>query len=212
MEVYNLKGFMGQILEINLTNSEIKKTPLNEDLAMRFLGGAGYACATLLPLISKDTNPLGPENKLFFMTGALTGTMATSTGRMVVCAKSPLTGIWGECNSGSDVCVQIKKAGYDGILIHGAASTPKYLEIADDHVELKDADHLWGKGIYETTEILKSDSRFAKGRVITIGPAGENLVRFSNIGSEERAFGRTGMGAVMGSKKLKAIEIGRAHV
>jgi aldehyde:ferredoxin oxidoreductase len=202
-----MKGYMGTILEINLTDGSIKKTPLDEKLAQLFLGGAGYACAALLPLLSKDTDPLGPDNKLFFMTGPLTGTMATSTGRMVVCAKSPLTDILGESNTGSDICVQIKKAGYDGIMIHGAAKSPVYIEILDDQVEIKDASELWGKKIYETTEILKKIEKFKRPRVMAIGPAGENLVKYSIIGSEERAFGRTGMGAVMGSKKLKAIVI-----
>ncbi|UYP46118.1 Tungsten-containing aldehyde ferredoxin oxidoreductase [Candidatus Lokiarchaeum ossiferum] len=202
-----MKGFTKTILEINLSKNSVKKTPLNEDIARKFLGGAGYACATLFPLLSKETDPLGPDNKLFFMTGPLTGTTATSSGRMVVCAKSPLTGIWGESNSGSDACIQLKKAGYDGILIHGKAKAPVYLEILDEQVVIKPADHLWGKGIYETTSHLKNLEKFKKPRVMAIGPAGENLVNFAIIGSEERAFGRTGMGAVMGSKNLKAIVI-----
>lgn len=202
-----MKGFTKTILEINLSKNSVVKTPLNEEIAREFLGGAGYACATLFPLLSKETDPLGPDNKLFFMTGPLTGTTATSSGRMVVCAKSPLTGIWGESNSGSDACIQLKKAGYDGVLIHGKAKSPVYIEIHDDIVTIKPAEHLWGRGIYETTSTLKKLENFKKPRVIAIGPAGENLVKFAIIGSEERAFGRTGMGAVMGSKNLKAIVI-----
>lgn len=198
---------MGTILEIDLTTKKIEKTPLNMNLVEQFLGGAGYACAYLFQHLTKETDPLGPDNKLFFMTGPLTGTSATSTGRMVVCAKSPLTNIWGEANSGSHICVQIKKAGYDGIIIHGASKSPVYLEINDDEVEIKDASNLWGKGLYEITDILKSNEKFKYGRVLGIGKAGENLVKYSIIGSEERAFGRTGLGAVMGSKKLKAIVV-----
>ena len=202
-----MKGYTGTILEVNLTTGQITKAPLDEALSRKFLGGAGYALAKIYNEITKETDPLGPDNILFFMTGPMTGTLATSTGRMAAVAKSPLTGILGECNSGSDVCVQLKKAGYDGILIRGASDSPKVLEILDDRVELKDASKVWGKGLYETTEILKKSEGFKRARVIAIGQAGENLVKFAIIGSEERAFGRTGLGAVMGSKKLKAIVI-----
>lgn len=202
-----LKGFTGIILKINLTSREIKKTPLNEELAKKFLGGAGYACATLYPLLNKDTDPLGPDNILFFMGGPLLGSMGTCTGRMVVCAKSPISGIWGESNSGSLATVEIKKAGYDGIIIEGFSHTPVYIEIYDDKVEIKDASEIWGKGIKETTEILKKSEDWKRGKVISIGQAGENLIKYAIIGGEDRAFGRTGMGAVMGSKKLKAILI-----
>ena len=200
-------GYAGTILEIDLTTHKVLKRPINQQLATQFLGGAGYACAELFPLLSKDTDPLSPANKLFFMTGPLTGTMATSSGRMVVCAKSPLTGIWGESNTGSHIGVQFKKAGYDGVLIHGKADSPAYIEINDDRVEIKDASHLWGKGIFETSALLKTLEGFTRPKILAIGPAGEHLVKFAMIGSENRAFGRTGMGAVMGSKNLKAIVI-----
>ena len=115
----DLKGYTGQILEVNLSSKEIKTIPTDEDLAKKFVGGAGYACAYIYPKIEKDTDPLGPENIMMFMTGPLAGTMATSGGRMVVCAKSPYTEIWGESNCGSHVCVKLKKAGYDGIILKG---------------------------------------------------------------------------------------------
>lgn len=202
-----LKGFMGTILEINLTTNEIKKVPLDETIAEKFLGGGGYAIATLMNLIDKNTDPLGPENILFFMTGPLLGSPAVCTGRMVVCAKSPITGLIGESNSGTFAARPIKLAGYDGIMIKGASSKPVYITISDDNIEIKDATHLWGKKIYETHEILKQPKEWEQGKVICIGPAGENMVKYSIIASEERAFGRLGMGAVMGSKKLKAIII-----
>ena len=139
------------------------------------------------------------------MTGPLMGTFAPNTGRWVVCSKSPYTGIWGESNCGSWFGAEIKKAGYDGIIISGSSTTPVYVEIKDDKVEIKDAEFLWGKGTYYTTEKLKERFGNKKARIACIGPAGENLVKFANIVSEERAAGRTGMGAVFGAKKLKAI-------
>lgn len=198
---------MGSILDVDLTKGKWTSTPLDEDIATQYLGGAGYACAKLLPLISKETDPLGPDNILFFMTGPLTATIASSTGRMVACAKSPYTGIWGEANSCMDICVQMKKAGFDGIMVRGVAKTPVYLYIKDDKIELRDATKYWGKGIFETEKTLIADDPGSRAKILAIGPAGENLVKYAMIGGSERALGRTGMGAVMGSKKLKAVMI-----
>ena len=139
------------------------------------------------------------------MTGPLNGTFAPNTGRWVVCSKSPYTGIWGESNCGSWFGAEVKKAGYDGIIISGASNEPVYLEIKDDKVLLKEANFLWGKGTFYTTEKLKELFGDEKAKVACIGQAGENLVKYANIVSEERAAGRTGMGAIFGSKKLKAI-------
>jgi aldehyde:ferredoxin oxidoreductase len=139
------------------------------------------------------------------MTGPLMGTFAPNTGRWVVCSKSPYTRIWGESNCGSFFGAEIKKAGYDGIIISGASKTPVYLEINDDEVQIKDAGFLWGKGTYHTTKKLKEIFGNKKAKVACIGQAGENLVKFANLISEERAAGRTGMGAIFGSKKLKGI-------
>jgi aldehyde:ferredoxin oxidoreductase len=203
----NIKGFTGKILEIDLSTKTIKTSPLNEELVELFLGGAGYACASLFPMISKDTDPLGPENIFFLMSGPLMGSIGICTGRVVACAKSPISGILGESNTGGQIGVQMKRAGYDGILIRGVSDHPVYLEILNEKVEIKDAAELWGKGIEETTKILKSSEEFKRGKVMAIGPAGENLVKYAIIGCEERAFGRTGLGAVIGSKNLKAIVI-----
>ena len=139
------------------------------------------------------------------MTGPLNGTFAPNTGRWVVCSKSPYTGIWGESNCGSWFGAEVKKAGYDGIIISGASEEPVYLEIKDDMVQLKDASFLWGRGTFYTTEKLKELFGDEKAKVACIGQAGENLVKYANIVSEERAAGRTGMGTIFGSKKLKAI-------
>ncbi|NVM17702.1 MAG: aldehyde ferredoxin oxidoreductase family protein [Candidatus Lokiarchaeota archaeon] len=139
------------------------------------------------------------------MTGPLNGTFAPNTGRWVVCSKSPYTGIWGESNCGSWFGAEIKKAGYDGIIITGRSKEPVYLEVNDNEVQLKDAKIFWGRGTFYTTEKLKEIFGDKKAKIACIGQAGENLVRYANIVSEQRAAGRTGMGAILGSKKLKAI-------
>ncbi len=193
------------MLKIDLTNSEAFKELLNEEIAKSFLGGAGYACRYLYNKLEQKTDPLSLDNIIMIMTGPLNGTFAPNTGRWVVCSKSPYTGIWGESNCGSWFGAELKKAGYDGIIITGAANKPVYLTINDDKIEFKDASELWGKGTYYTTEKLKEWFGDPKAHVACIGPAGENLVKFANIVSEERAAGRTGMGAIFGSKKLKGI-------
>lgn len=200
-----IKGFRGKLLKVDLTKGQITTESLNEDIAKNFLGGTGYACRYLYDKIQKTTNPLSPENILMIMTGPLNGTFAPNTGRWVVCSKSPYTGYWGDSNCGSWFGAEIKKAGYDGIIISGASKKPVYLEIRDNDVKLKDAEFLWGKGTYFTTKKLKELFSDEKSMVACIGPAGENLVKYANIVSEERAAGRTGMGAILGSKKLKAI-------
>jgi aldehyde:ferredoxin oxidoreductase len=139
------------------------------------------------------------------MTGPLNGTFAPNTGRWVVCSKSPYTGIWGESNCGSWFGAEVKKSGYDGIEIIGASEKPIYIEIKDDQVQIKDAEFLWGKGTFETAQKLKKDFENDKAKTACIGIAGENLIKYANIISEQRAAGRTGMGAIFGSKKLKAI-------
>ncbi|MFX1417745.1 MAG: aldehyde ferredoxin oxidoreductase family protein [Promethearchaeota archaeon] len=203
----SLKGFIGKLLSVNLSNKEISEELLNEKIAKQFLGGAGYCCRYLYDYIDKDINPLSPENILMFMTGPFCGSSIPTSGKFVVCAKSPYTGIWGESNCGGYFGPELKKAGYDGIIINGASENPVYLEITENRVEIRDASFLWGKGIIEVSKILKEQSGSHSTRVACIGQAGENLVKFAIIASEEKAAGRTGMGAIMGSKKLKAITV-----
>jgi aldehyde:ferredoxin oxidoreductase len=202
-----LKGFTGKLLNVNLSNQEISEEMLNEDIAKDFLGGAGYCCRYLYNHLEKDTDPLSPDNILMFMTGPFCGSNIPTSGRFVVCAKSPYTGIWGESNCGGFFGPELKKAGYDGIIIKGSSENPVYLEITEDGTEIKDASSVWGKGILETSKILKAQSGSPLTRIACIGQAGENLVKYAIIASEEKAAGRTGMGAVMGSKKLKAITV-----
>ncbi len=202
-----MKGFVNKILKVDLTKKEVKDESLNEEIAKNFLGGAGYCARYLYPLIDKNTDPLSPKNMLMIMTGPFTGSMIATGGRFIACSKSPYTGFWGESNCGGFFGPELKKAGYDGIVIMGASDKPVYLEITEGGAKLKDAAHLWGKGTLETTEILKKESGSNLTRVACIGQAGENLVKYAIIASEEKAAGRTGMGAVMGSKKLKAITV-----
>jgi len=202
-----LQGFIGKLLSVNLSKKEISEELLNEEIAKHFLGGAGYCCRYLYDYIDKNTEALSPENILMFMTGPFCNSPIPTSGKFVVCAKSPYTGIWGESNCGGYFGPELKKAGYDGIVIKGASESPVYLEITENKAKIRDASFLWGKGIIETSKILKEQSGSPLTRIACIGQAGENLVKFAIIASEEKAAGRTGMGAVMGSKKLKAITI-----
>jgi len=202
-----LKGFVGRVLSVNLSTKEISEELLDEDIAKCFLGGAGYCCRYLYDYIDKDTDPLSPDNILMFMTGPFCGSNIPTSGRFVVCAKSPYTGVWGESNCGGYFGPELKKAGYDGIIIKGASASPVYLEITENGTKIKDATFLWGKGIFEVSKLLKEQSGSTLTRVACIDQGGENLVKFAIIASEEKAAGRTGMGAVMGSKKLKAITV-----
>jgi len=209
-----LKGYMGKILQVDLTNKKTSIIPLNLDWAREFLGGSGYAARFLYEHLTKELDPLSPDNPLLFMTGPLTATAAPTAGRYVVCAKSPLTNIWGESTSGGHFGAEIKFAGFDGILFIGKAEEPTYVFVNDDNVEFKSAKKLWKKDVYTTQEAIKKELGDKKVKVACIGIAGANLVRFAAIMNDEgRAAGRTGMGAVMGSKNLKAIAIkGRGAV
>jgi aldehyde:ferredoxin oxidoreductase len=172
-----------------------------------YIGGRGLGVKILTDEVDPGIEPLSPENKLIFMTGPLTGTMAASPGRYEVVAKAPLTGTIGGANSGGHFGPELKFAGYDGIIFEGRAEKPVYLWINDDHVELRSAEHLWGKNTFETTDqLLKETAEDA--RVACIGPAGEKLVLFATVMNDKhRAAGRSGMGAVMGSKNLKAVVV-----
>jgi len=200
-----LYGCHGKILRVNLSNGSISEEEVPEQIYRKYLGGAGLATKYLWDEVPKGADPLGSENKLIFMTGTLTGVIAPSTGRFSVVAKSPQTGIWGQANSGGRWGVDFKKSGYDGIIFEGASPTPVYLVVDDNHAELKDASNLWGGKVPETTALIKEEigSDF---NVACIGPAGENLVKYAAIINDlGRAAGRCGLGAVMGSKNLKAV-------
>ena len=203
-------GYMGKILRVNLLNGTITEEFPDKETLKMFLGGAGLATKYLFDEVSKGIDPLGPENKLIFMTGPMTGTSSPSTGRYSVVAKSPLTGFWGHANSGGFWGRDLKRAGFDGVIFEGVSEKPVLLVTDEGKAELRDASHLWGKNTSETTKLIKEE--LGKNfNVACIGIGGENLVKYAAImnDAEEpnfgRAAGRCGLGAVMGSKKLKAI-------
>ena len=200
-------GFSGKIVNIDLSLEKVSEEPIKNEFLNLFFGGAGYTCRYLFDHIEKDTDPLSKENILFIMNGLFTLTDAPLSGRFVICSKSPYTGLWGEANCGGTFGPELKKAGFDGIIIKGQAKSPIMINIKDDKVEIIDAKEIWGLGIKNTRMHLKSQSEFKKAKVLCIGQAGENLVNFATINAEGRSAGRTGMGAVMGSKNLKAITV-----
>ena len=200
-------GTHGKILRVNLSESKVSQEELPESMVRRFLGGAGVATKYLWDEVPKGADPLGPENELILMTGALTGAIAPSTGRYSVVFKSPLTGIWGQSNVAGFWGVDFKKTGFDGITFRGISAKPVYLMVTEDKAELRDASHLWGKSVSETTRLLKEELG-QEFNVACIGIAGENQVRYAAIINDlHRAAGRCGGGTVMGSKRLKAIAV-----
>ena len=201
-------GYHGKILQVDLSTRQTNDIELKEEDLRKFIGGAGLSAKLMYPLLSKNLDPLGPENPLIFITGPFTGTAIPSTGRHTICAKSPLTNIWGESSAGGFFGVSLKSTGYDGVMVVGRSDKPVYLLIHDGAVEIKDASHLWGKGFYQTKDILMKEVGQKKARVAAIGQGGENLVKYAAVMNDDgRAAGRCGLGAVMGAKKLKAIVV-----
>lgn len=195
-----------KLLRINLTTNEIKVEPLNLEIAKKFIGARGLGSKILLDEIDPSVDPLSSENKLVIMTGPVTGASVPTGGRYVVVTKSPLTGMIACSNSGGEWGAKLKYSGFDGIIIEGKSSTPKYLYINDDKVEILNAHHVWGKTSTETDIFLKE--KYPQASVLNIGPGGENLsLMAAIINDTDRAAGRSGVGAVMGSKNLKAIVV-----
>ncbi len=200
-------GYVGKLLRIDLAREKHTIEELSEDDAKLFLGGIGLAAKIVFNEVDPRIDPFDEDNKLVFMTGPLTGTLVPGASRTVVAAKSPLTLAWGESHFGGFWGPELKRAGYDGVIIEGKAKTPVYIFIHNENVEIRDAEHLWGLFTGDTEEKIRKEVGDEKTRVACIGPAGENLVRYAAILSDERVAGRTGMGAVMGSKNLKAIAV-----
>ena len=203
-----LHGYNGRILRVNLSEGHISIDQPPEDYYQHYLGGRGFIVTTLLKETPAKADPLGPENKLIFALGPLTGMPLPGSGRNSVGAKSPLTGAYGESEAGGFWGAELKKAGFDAIIIEGQASTPVYLLIQDGQANLRDAGHLWGMEVAQTHIEIQKELADKLIRTAIIGPGGERLIRYASIAHDiNHIAGRTGMGAVMGSKKLKAIAV-----
>jgi len=199
--------FVFRILHIDIGTGDSYVNHVDVMMLRKTLGGASLAARLLLPHLNEDLDPLSPKAPLLFLTGPLTGTKGTAVGRFVVCGKSPATGIWGESHVGGFFGPEMRKAGYDGIWITGQSSRPVYLWVREGNIEIRDAESYWGKcDPYETQAAIRAVHADKLIRVASIGLAGENQLRFASIICDHgRAAGRTGMGAVMGAKRLKAI-------
>ncbi|MDP2729189.1 MAG: aldehyde ferredoxin oxidoreductase family protein [Dehalococcoidales bacterium] len=201
-------GWAGQRLKVYLTEGKIVKEPLSEELRLNYLGGRGLNSKTLFDELKPGVDPLSPDNVFMVGIGPLNGTATPTCGRWTVTAKSPLTGILGDGNGGGDFASELKFAGYDQIVFYGRSPKPVYLWVNDDRVELRDASHLWGKTNGDTNKMLWEGLGDREVRVLSIGPAAENLVRITKVFSNiTRSGGKGGMGAVMGSKNLKAVAV-----
>ena len=197
-----------KILRVNLTTGSIEVETLADDFYRLYPGGKALAGYILLNELQPHTDPLSPENVLVIASGMLTGAPVSTATRYVVSARSPLTNAYGESEAGGFWGPELKQAGFDAIVVKGASAEPVYLWIKDGEVELRSADHLWGRTTYEVQEAIRAELEDKKIRVLQIGIAGENLVRFAGLTNELRHFnGRNGLGAVMGSKKLRAIAV-----
>ena len=201
-------GYSGKLLRVNLGNGDIRIEKPDEAYYKRYLGGRGIIMHTLLTETPAKADPLGAENKLIFALGPLTGHNVIGTGRCSAGAKSPLTGACGESEAGGMWGAELRRAGYDAIIIEGQSAKPVFLWIHNDTVEIRDAAQIWGSEVREAMEWFHNDIGVKKYRAALIGPSGEKGVRLANIIADCRsAFGRCGLGAVMGSKKLKGVVV-----
>jgi len=203
----------GKLLQIDLSNKKISEINVEDDVVRNFLGAKGLGAYLLYTMLDSHTDPLSPDNLLMFLNGPLTGTSFPTSGRTTVVTKSPLTGLFLDSHAGGFFGPELKKTGYDGIVLKGASEKPVYLWINDGKVEIRDATGIWGLPISETVKKIREDTD-EKAHVASIGPAGENLVKFASITIDKDSdpwragiAARGGPGAVMGSKKLKAIAV-----
>lgn len=207
MRQLKYKGYSGKIAFVDLSKKKISFQNVDNELAEKFIGGIGFATYFLDKYLDPKVDPLSPANIIAFMVGPLTGTIAPMTGRHVIASKSPLTNAWGQSDAGGYWGAYLKFSGFDGIIVTGASDRPVYLFCEEGSIEIKDAKDIWGLDTYET-EIELKNKHGQKSKVLSIGQAGENLVKIASIINDMgRAAGRRGLGAVMGSKKLKAIVV-----
>jgi len=203
-----MKGINGNILRVDLTAGRLSVQPISEEHYRRHLGGRGIIAHTLLTEVPKGIDPFGAENRLVFALGTLTGHPFVGSGRNSVGCKSPMTGGYGESEAGGFWGAELKRAGFEAIVIEGISAKPVYLWIKDGEPEIRDAGRLWGLETADTERAIREELGDARIRTAVIGPAGEKRVRFACILNDvTHAAGRTGMGAVMGSKRLKAIAV-----
>lgn len=202
-----INGYMGKQLRINLTKKEIKVESLNLNILRKYIGGVGYGAKLLYDELEAKIEPLSIKNKLVFATSPLTANNIPGGGSIMICFKSPATNGWGESKCGGNFGPDLRKAGYDFLIIEGKSEEPIYILIEEDNVELKPAKHLKGKMVSDKIKIIQDEALNPKLSVMVIGPAGENLVKYSSIMYGGRAAGRTGAGAVMGSKNLLGIAV-----
>jgi len=200
-------AYAGKILRINLTNGKITTEPLSEKLINDYVGGRGFAAKILYDELKPGIDPLGPENKLVMASGPLAGLFLPAGGKLTFAAKSPATNSYGDSNVGGHLAAEMKFAGYDMMIFEGASPKPVFLYVFNDKVEIHDAQKYWGMGALTVEDVMKNDLG-REFEIATIGPAGENKVKFACISHDfGRQAGRTGLGAVMGSKNLKAIAV-----
>ena len=203
-----LHGYGGHILRVDLTTGKISREKTDPKQMLKVIGGRGMNSWRLYDELKRDVDPLSEENMLLIGVGPLTGTLFSTSAYMTISGKSPLTGILGDSAAGGFFGPELKVAGYDQVIITGKSERPSYLLIADDHVEIRDASHLWGGDIFETTAKIRKELKDNAVQVATIGPAGENLVKFATVAcNNSRMCGRTGMGCLFGSKNLKAVAV-----
>ncbi|HID90371.1 TPA: aldehyde ferredoxin oxidoreductase, partial [Candidatus Bathyarchaeota archaeon] len=201
-------GYIGRLLYADLSKAALRTVNLEPPFMLRYVGGRGWGARIIWDEIPPRADPLGPRNKLCVITGPLTGTLAVASGKTSFSAISPATGYYGDSNMGGVFGVRLKQAGFDGLVIEGRATSPVYLWVRDGEAEIRDAGDYWGKGSLEAETIIRRDLGDARASVVSIGPAGENLVKFACItGDYGRQAARCGLGAVMGSKGLKAIAV-----
>jgi aldehyde:ferredoxin oxidoreductase len=201
-------GYAGWILYVDLTDGSIEKRSFDRDFALRYVGGRGISSRILYDELTPGMDPFSPDNRLILATGPLNGTPTPSASRLVVASKSPLTGGLGDASAGGYWAPELKYAGFDAIVVRGRSPEPVYLWIEDGEVRIRPAKHLWGQKIHDTSQLLKEEIGDDDIHVCAIGPGGENLVRYACVVTDEEGVaGRCGIGAVMGSKRLKAVVV-----
>ena len=202
-----MKGYFGKFLKIDLTSKKIEDLTISDDDLKKYVGGSTLAAKLIYDYVQPGMDPLAPENPLVFATGPFIGSNVPMVSRAAICGIAPGSGLWGEATTGGNFPFRLKGIGYDGILITGKANTPVYLLVKGDKAEIKDASHLWGKDSYETQDLIDKEVG-GKASTACIGMGGEKLLKFAGIMNDEgRTAGRCGLGALMGSKNLKAVVV-----